>query len=49
MTKITAIGALALALAGASVTTATTASAAPTYGFFVSSGDVNPFSAVDGR
>ncbi|MEL7542643.1 MAG: hypothetical protein AAGJ70_02590 [Pseudomonadota bacterium] len=49
MTRITAIGALALALAGASVATASTAAAAPTYGISVSSGGVNPFSAVNGR
>ncbi|MEL6289562.1 MAG: hypothetical protein AAFQ42_14955 [Pseudomonadota bacterium] len=47
MTKFAAIAAVAIALSG--VVVSTSASAAPSYGLQISSGETNPFKAVDGR
>jgi len=47
MTKIFTAAAVAFALSLSAV--AGSATAAPTYGMTVSEGEVNPFSAVDGK
>ncbi len=49
MTKLLAAAALTIALSAGAIMTSVPADAAPSYGFSVGNGSVNPFRTVDGR
>jgi hypothetical protein len=49
MTKFLTAAALIVTLSAGAITASVPAEAAPTYGFSVDGGSVNPFGAVDGR